>query len=68
MLKNWEPAPKKILDILNTAITEHHLPIELPYGKQPHGTPYSIPVPEHGVCRQSKRRTFIGTTPQTRET
>lgn len=40
---------RKILDILNTAIAEHKLPIELPYGRNPRGTPYSIPVPAHGV-------------------
>jgi hypothetical protein len=40
---------KKILDILNAAIAKHKLPIELPYGRNPRGTPYSIPVPEHGV-------------------
>jgi len=40
---------QNILDILNAAIAEHHLPIELPYGANPRGTPYSIPVPECGV-------------------
>jgi glycine/D-amino acid oxidase-like deaminating enzyme len=40
---------RKILDLLKTAIAGHTLPIELPYGKNPRGTPYSIPVPERGV-------------------
>lgn len=40
---------RRILDILNAAIAQHNLPIELPYGKNPHGAPYSIPVPAHGV-------------------
>lgn len=37
---------RNILKELNTAIAENNLPIELPYGKHPRGTPYSIPVPE----------------------
>ncbi len=40
---------KRIWEILKTAIADHNLPIELPYGRVPHGTPYSIPVPAHGV-------------------
>jgi len=40
---------KNILDILNAAITDNNLPVQLPYGKKPRGTPYSIPVPERGV-------------------
>jgi hypothetical protein len=40
---------KKILDVLNTAIAQHKLPVELPYGRHPRGTPYSIPVPDPGV-------------------
>lgn len=40
---------KNILDILKAAIADHKLPLELPYGKTPHGAPYSIPVPERGV-------------------
>jgi hypothetical protein len=41
---------QNILKLLKTAIAEHNLPIELPYGPNPHGTPYSIPVPEHGAA------------------
>jgi hypothetical protein len=51
-VSNAEPlgtGTKNILDILNAAIAEHKLPVELPYGRNPRGTPYSIPVPEHGV-------------------
>ena len=40
---------QNILKILKTAIAEENLPIELPYGRNPRGAPYSIPVPEHGV-------------------
>jgi hypothetical protein len=41
---------QNILQILRTAIAEHGLPIELPYGQNPHGTPYSIPVPAQGAA------------------
>jgi len=40
---------RNILKMLQTAIAEHELPVELPYGSKPRGTPYSIPVPARGV-------------------
>jgi hypothetical protein len=40
---------RNVLNLLRTAIAENELPIELPYGKRPHGTPYTIPVPEPGA-------------------
>jgi hypothetical protein len=40
---------KNILEILTDAIEANSLPIRLPYGKQPRGTPYLIPLPANGV-------------------
>ena len=38
-----------ILKLLTDAIQAAHLPIRLPYGEKPHGTPYLIPLPAEGV-------------------
>jgi hypothetical protein len=38
-----------ILGLLTDAIEANELPIRLPYGKIPRGTPYLIPVPAEGV-------------------
>ena len=34
-----------MLGALERAIEEHQLPIQLPYGKKPHGTPWLIQIP-----------------------
>jgi len=43
------PDTQHILKILTDAIEANDLPIRLPYGKQPRGTPYLIPPPADGV-------------------
>lgn len=43
------PDTQHILNILTGAIEASDLPIRLPYGKHPHGTPYLIPPPAEGV-------------------
>ena len=40
---------ENIYTVLSEAIVKHDLPVVLPYGKKPHGTPYSIPVPAPGA-------------------
>ncbi len=43
------PDTQHILNILTGAIEANDLPIRLPYGKHPRGTPYLIPPPAEGV-------------------
>jgi len=43
------PDTQHILKILTDAIEANDLPIRLPYGKRPRGTPYLIPPPADGV-------------------
>lgn len=43
------PNTQHILKILTDAIEASDLPIRLPYGKRPRGTPYLIPLPADGV-------------------
>jgi hypothetical protein len=43
------PNTQHILKILTDAIEANDLPIQLPYGKRPRGTPYLIPPPADGV-------------------
>jgi hypothetical protein len=43
------PKTQHILEILADAIEANDLPIQLPYGKRPRGTPYLIPLPTEGV-------------------
>ncbi|MCH5375453.1 MAG: FAD-dependent oxidoreductase, partial [Planctomycetes bacterium] len=43
------PDTQQILKILTDAIETQDLPIRLPYGKRPRGTPYLIPLPSDGV-------------------
>lgn len=48
-IESLGPDTQHILKILTDAIEANDLPIRLPYGKRPHGTPYLIPPPETGV-------------------
>jgi hypothetical protein len=43
------PKTQHILKILTDAIEANDLPIRLPYGKRPRGTPYLIPPPAPGI-------------------
>jgi hypothetical protein len=48
-LESLGPKTQHILKILTDAIEANDLPIRLPYGKRPRGTPYLIPPPADGV-------------------
>lgn len=48
-IESLGPDTQHILKILTDAIEAGDLPIRLPYGKRPRGTPYLIPPPEEGV-------------------
>lgn len=48
-IESLGPETQHILKILTDAIQANNLPVRLPYGKHPRGTPYLIPPPARGV-------------------